>query len=650
LTDTSSSRADDPAAPGQRERVRVRRRPRGPLRRAWDRYRFPLLSVALLIVLGAVAVGIDIGTRYLPALRALQDGRDAALQAAALLRDDSAHLDAARLDQARALLAKAQDDFGSRSQILATGSSGWVLAHLPWVSGQVEAARALRTAGAAAVQLGADLTPLVEQVLAKTDATAGDGVLTRLATVADHQKAALDRVRTDMTSLTSAVAGLPHGSLLGPLDKARATFNVETPKITGALDPVITLLGALPRAVGSGTHNYLVLLSNSGEERPGGGFIGAVGEVTLTDDRLAGASFKGSEFAKPLVTSIPAPRPLDTYLFHGHPWELADANWSPDFPTSAAEVARFYSMATGHRVNGVIEIDPVALGYVLDVLGPVQVPSLSAQTVTGGNALLVLNELVNGGPTQPGKAYLPPFGQAVLDRILHAPVVQMPSLANALSRAIGEKHLVIHVDDPLLQQLVDDHGAAGRLGAPLSDALLVADANLSGTKGDLFVQRHFDLVATVEANGQVHDHLVLSYANPLPTSAIDLQMVKDSGSAYRDYVQVVVPETAQLDRMTVSINGESTTTTPESVEYVNHREVIAYWLVIPANGQAALTIDYSGPFADITYVPERYSLVWDKQLNALPWPASLTVVGPGGSRTRWSGDLAVNRSVRVEVH
>jgi hypothetical protein len=649
LTDTSSSRAEDIPAAEQRVRVRVRRRPGGPLRRAWHRFRFPLLGLAILLLLGAAAMAVDLGTRYLPAVRALQDGRDAALQAAALLRDDPAHLDVARLDHARTLLAKAQDDFGPRSQILSSGGSGWVLAHLPWMSGQVDAARALRTAGAAAVQLGADLTPLVEQVLTKTDGTGDDSVLTRLATMADRQKVALDRVRADMASLSATVASLPRGSLLGPLDKARSTLDVETPKITGALDPVLTLLGALPRAVGNGTHNYLVLLSNSGEERPGGGFIGAVGEVTLTDDRIAGASFRGSEFAKPLVTSIPAPRPLDTYLFRGHPWELSDANWSPDFPTSAAEVARFYRMATGHRVDGVIEIDPVALGYVLDVLGPVQVPSLSTQTVSGGNALLLLNELVNGGPGQPGKAYLPPFGQAVLDRVLHAQVVKMPALANALSRAIGEKHLAIHVDDPVLQQLVDDHSASGRLGAPLSDALLVADANLSGTKGDLFVQRHFDLTATVEANGQVHDHLVLSYANPLPKRAIDLQMVKDSGGAYRDYLQVIVPETAQLDKMAVSISGQSITTSPESVEYVNHRQVIAYWLVVPANGQATLTVDYSGPFADITYAPERYSLLWEKQINALPWPGSVTVVGPAGARARWAGDLSVSRPLHFDV-
>jgi hypothetical protein len=603
-----------------------------------------------VLVVGGVALGVDLATRYVPALRALQDGRDAALQAAALLRDDAAHLDAARVEQARLLLARAQDDFGPRSEILISGTSGGILAHLPWVGGQVDATRALRTAGASAVRLGVDLTPLVAQVLPNAGGTQNDGVLTRLAALADRQAAALDRVRADITSLSAAVASVPRWDLFGPLSTARSTLDRETPKITGALDPVLTLLGALPRAVGNGTHNYLVLLSNSGELRPGGGFIGAVGEVTLTDDRLAGASFRGSEFAKPLVTSIPAPRPLDTYLFHGHPWELSDANWSPDFPTSAAEVARFYTLATGHHVDGVLQIDPVALGYVLDVLGPVQVPSMSAQMVTGGNALLVLNELVNGGPGQPGKAYLPPFGQAVLDRVLHAPVVQMPALANALSRAIGEKHLLIHVDDSVLQGLIDDHGAAGRLGAPLSDALLVADANLSGTKGDLFVQRHFDLTATVESNGQVHDHLVLSYSNPLPKTAIDLQMVKDSGSAYRDYVQVIVPETAQLDTMAVSVNGQSIAASPERVEYVNHRQIIAYWLTIPANGQATLTVDYSGPFADITLVPERYNLLWDKQINALSWPASVTVVGPGGARTHWTGDLSVSRSLQFAVH
>ncbi len=47
-----------------------------------------------------------------------------------------------------------------------------------------------------------------------------------------------------------------------------------------------------------------------------------------------------------------------------------------------------------------------------------------------------------------------------------------------------------------LKHLVVDAGLGGVLPQhPTGDALLVADSNLAGTKGDLFVTRHYDLQA-----------------------------------------------------------------------------------------------------------------------------------------------------------
>lgn len=50
-----------------------------------------------------------------------------------------------------------------------------------------------------------------------------------------------------------------------------------------------------------------------------------------------------------------------------------DVNLSPDFPTAAALFAKMYTDRTGTAVDGVVAIDPVALSYLLEGTGPVEV-------------------------------------------------------------------------------------------------------------------------------------------------------------------------------------------------------------------------------------------------------------------------------------
>ena len=52
---------------------------------------------------------------------------------------------------------------------------------------------------------------------------------------------------------------------------------------------------------------------------------------------------------------------------------MQDVNLTPDFPTAASTAQAMWEKKTGQRVDGVISLDPVALGYILDATGPVTV-------------------------------------------------------------------------------------------------------------------------------------------------------------------------------------------------------------------------------------------------------------------------------------
>lgn len=617
--------------------VRVRRRkPRRRFRRRWW-----LLGggLALLVLLGVE------GYRYASAALALRDGRDRVQAAQQLLAADLTHVDGARIAAAQQDLREAALDFGSRSQLISSGWVAQIAMHLPWISDQVNGAGALRTAGSTGTALAADLVQLAQRVVATSGADGSTSPLQRVVALADQQRGSIQHARSDLAAFEQALGAVPRTALIGPLESARQTVLRDGAAISAGAGPALTVLGALPQAIGPGTHRYVLLLENPGEERPSGGYIGAVGVVSFSDGRLTGLQFLDSSSYAPPAAVVPVPGPLDTYLFHGQPWSLEDANWSPDFPSAMAQVEQFFTADTGMTVDGEISVDPVAIEYLLQLLGPVQVAPYP-QVITAQNALQELNYITNHArPGDPGKAFLAPFGQTVTEKVLQTPVAQLPALVSALQRAALEKHVVAYFHQPTLERLVDNAGLGGAVHPLTSDSVMIDDANLAGSKADLFVQRRYSLDVHVNPDGSASDLLTLTYTNPVVSTPADRALLPGSGGQYRDYLRVLVPETAQLQSISTSINGAAAVQiAPDSVSYEFEQQVIGIWFVVPVAATEQITLTYAGPLADVSVNPERYQLTWVKQVNALNWPVSLAVHMPGGRVERWSASLSTDRT------
>ncbi|MGA8415373.1 MAG: DUF4012 domain-containing protein [Candidatus Dormiibacterota bacterium] len=595
-----------------------------------------------LIALAVVAV-----VRYLPAYQALQQGRTEVLGAEAMLRSAGLDPTTAQLTAATAMLNDAKQDFGSRSSVIDNGWIAGALAGLPGVDRQVAAARSLRHAGEDGTNLALDLIPLLRN-LHSGSAAGGAGVIKELASLGDVERAAINRALADLGSMDAAVRSIPTGPLLGPIAHARTDAQQAEQRLDGPVRAGLTILERLPNVVGTGTHRYLILLTNPGEERGGGGFIGAVGVVVFQDGQLVSSNFMPSSFSDKVVTNIPAPAPIREIT--GTNLVLADSDWSPNFPTSAALASKFYTRATGLPIDGVINVDPVALSYVLQVVGSVQVPPYP-QVVSASNALLELNYIINAArPGDPGKVYLAPFGHAVVDAALKTPRSQWLSLAIALELGAAEKHIVVNFVNAQLEQLVVSAGIGGVLPQkPSGDAVLVVDSNLSGTKGDLFVTRHYDLHATVNSQGHVQDRLTLTYHDPLETAPANAALQLNSGGLYEDYIRVYLPPSANFDDLLVSQNGgPAISESPEDFGVENNRQWVAYRLIVDVNATISVAFLYDGSFAHVASNGSvSYQLAWEKQINALTWPVSVDIQLPGGHNYALQSDLSVDRIWRV---
>jgi len=246
----------------------------------------------------------------------------------------------------------------------------------------------------------------------------------------------------------------------------------------------------------------LLLFQNSGELRPTGGFIGTVGILRMskgkveqfwTDDvyRLDGYALKYGPVDQP-------PDPLSRYL-GVHDWGIRDANWDPDFPSSARlVVSRFMERGTAlssdrtvDRIDAVVAITPELIARVLGVLGQVE---LEGRTFTRENFHDELQEFVEIGYKETDiepwqrKNIIGDMARVLFER-LATDYTLVPMLLPLAQEAIVAKDFQAFAFDEQLQNWITRNGASGALPKPFGDALGVFDANLASFKTDTVIER-----------------------------------------------------------------------------------------------------------------------------------------------------------------
>ncbi len=339
-------------------------------------------------------------------------------------------------------------------------------------------------------------------------------MIKELASLGSGERAVIGRALADLTSLDAAVRAIPSGSLFGPIDHLRTSAQQAQQRLDGPVRAGLTILQALPSIVGTGTHRYLLLLTNPGEERGGGGFIGAVGTVVFQDGQLLSSNFMASDFSDALVTDIPAPAPIAAIT--GTNLVLADSYWSPNFPTSAALAAEFYTRATGLAGRRRDQRRPDRA-----LVRPPRRRQRAGAAVPAGRqreqfAPRAQLHHQHGAPRRPRQG-LPGALRARRGRRCF----QDAREANGWRSRRRSSAALPRSTSCSTSTMRSSSGWSSTPGSaacfPRSRPampLLVADSNLSGTKGDLFVTRHYDLRATVDAHGHVQDRLTLTYHNP----------------------------------------------------------------------------------------------------------------------------------------
>ncbi|WP_398470510.1 DUF4012 domain-containing protein [Tardiphaga sp.] len=344
----------------------------------------------------------------------------------------------------------------------------WKIAELtPWIGQQLAA---FATVSSSANQLlGRGLLPLA--VAAKNTSIGSlkpiDGQIDVHA-LSDISEPAQEAAR-NAREAADAAQDIDRTPLLGVVNAAVEQATDAFSKSAEALDALSRTSILLPSMLGQDRQRaYLVLVQNNAEWRSLGGITGSTvllttheGAISLT--RSDSATSLSHALQGQLVDLPPAAKELystkPARYFH-------NLTQIPDFAIDGNLAREMYQKSTGIAVDGVIAVDPVALSYLLEATGPVEVPG--GTTLTSSNAAEVLMNDVYLQFTDPGEqdAFFERTTGAIFQALLTGRG-SVGALVAALSRAADEHRVYVWSADPSEQAVLAGTTLAGAL--PVSD-------------------------------------------------------------------------------------------------------------------------------------------------------------------------------------
>ncbi|MFA5993392.1 MAG: DUF4012 domain-containing protein [Parcubacteria group bacterium] len=292
------------------------------------------------------------------------------------------------------------------------------------------------------------------------------------------------------------------------------------------------------------TRSFLLMLQNSMELRPGGGFLGQYAIIKIKNGEVVSTFVEDANLLDQRIsTDVPAPAVLTKKMGIKN-WKFRDSNFSPDFPTNVAKAEYFLRLAgSPSKFDGVIAVNSQAFNDVLELTGPVSAPG-NATVFDSTNATLKLEEIVEKPylldqklDTQNRKEIMKSLAAVIIKKLSN--IQDVPKLAEFFHKELQNKNIMLNLSDAELQAAVDSVYWNGKVAADWGgDYLMMVDSNLGALKTDYYIKR--EIGYDIDLTGE----------KPIVTLSLNYKNTAQAGdwrtSDYHSYLRVYVPEGAKL--------------------------------------------------------------------------------------------------------
>lgn len=280
----------------------------------------------------------------------------------------------------------------------------------------------------------------------------------------------------------------------------------------------------LPPMLGeSEPRRYLLVIQNPAEARGTGGLIGAYGVLEADQGRLKVVEL-GPNGDLSSALRLPVDLGADYEDLYGQdPAIWGNSNLSPHFPYAARIWLELWERQNGERLDGVVATDAVALGDVVEAVGPLSLPD--GTTLTGADtADFVMKEAYRRYPqdsqSKARDQLLLAVGELALER-LFSPDADLRAVALGLGAAVDEGRLQVFSTRPNEEGDLVDTPVGGTLGGDATPFLAVVANNGAANKLDVYLERSVRWVlGPCAEDGRRRTQVTLRLTNGAPRSGL----------------------------------------------------------------------------------------------------------------------------------
>jgi hypothetical protein len=253
---------------------------------------------------------------------------------------------------------------------------------------------------------------------------------------------------------------------------------------------------------------YLVVFQNSNELRPTGGFLGSFALVDVDKGKVKKMEIPGGGFYDLKSSSqvlVAAPKPLQIF---SPTWQIWNANWFPNWPTSAEKIVWFYeNNYGGSSVDGVISLTQDTVVDFLKIVGPVEMKeynkTLTSENFT--NEVQMAVEVEYDKDKNRPKEIIGDLAPVLLERLMNLGVKDYAPVLASLNSALGEEKILFYFTDKNTEKLAENFGWSGKMHATENnqDYLMAVYTNISGGKTDAVIKNTMRHSVKVDENGEM---------------------------------------------------------------------------------------------------------------------------------------------------
>lgn len=342
---------------------------------------------------------------------------------------------------------------------------------------------------------------------------------------------------------------------------------------------------------------YAVLFQNNQELRATGGFIQAVGIITVDKGTIIDTQvFSSYELDNQFNGAVTPPSDLAQVLGEDRLY-LRDSNWNPDFPKTAEQVAWFLQQQLNESVDGVIGITLPAVQDILSATGPLDLQQYN-ELLTDKNIeeRMEFHSEVTLVDSDQSSDYAVVVFEALLNKMARLPKESATKLADAIVTQANQKNIVMALTDGNEQATISLLGWSGELLVPncppqfssagcVVDSLGVFDSNVGINKANYHTKRSESHQISLSPTRAAHTHtLVLtntSQSNAWPKGT------------YESYLRFVVPSNAQLESITV--DGVALSADRLFTDRLEKQAVVGFTTSTPIQDETTVVMKYSVP-------------------------------------------------------